>query len=87
MLSFTSYTKLGLRLATFVGGFFGLVSIIVGIVYLVLKLVYWNRFTAGMVPLILLCQHIRFITAIFIGLMGEYILSMNQATYEQTISC
>ena len=26
MLSFTSYTKLGLRLATFVGGFFGLVS-------------------------------------------------------------
>ena len=46
MLSFTSYTKLGLRLATFVGGFFGLVSIIVGIVYLVLKLVYWNRFTA-----------------------------------------
>ena len=48
MLSFTSYTKLGLRLATFVGGFFGLVSIIVGIVYLVLKLVYWNRFTAVM---------------------------------------
>lgn len=78
MLSFTSYTKLGLRLATFVGGFFGLVSIIVGIVYLVLKLVYWNRFTAGMVPLILLVSILGSLQLIFIGLMGEYILSMNQ---------
>ena len=77
MLSFTSYTKLGLRLATFVGGFFGLVSIIVGIVYLVLKLVYWNRFTAGMVPLILLVSILGSLQLIFIGLMGEYILSMN----------
>ena len=78
MLSFTSYTKLGLRLATFVGGFFGLGSIIVGIVYLVLKLVYWNRFTAGMVPLILLVSILGSLQLIFIGLMGEYILSMNQ---------
>ena len=78
MLSFTSYTKLGLRLATFVGGFFGLVSIIVGIVYLVLKLVYWNRFTAGMFPLILLVSILGSLQLIFIGLMGEYILSMNQ---------
>ena len=78
MLSFTSYTKLGLRLATFVGGFFGLVSIIVGIVYLVLKLVYWNRFTAGMVPLILLVSILGSLQLIFIGLRGEYILSMNQ---------
>ena len=78
MLSFTSYTKLGLRLATFVGGFFGLVSIIVGIVSLVHKLVYWNRFTAGMVPLILLVSILGSLQLIFIGLMGEYILSMNQ---------
>ena len=78
MLSFTSYTKLGLRLATFVGGFFGLVSIIVGIVYLFLKLVYWNIFTAGMVPLILLVSILGSLQLIFIGLMGEYILSMNQ---------
>ncbi len=54
MLSFTSYTKIGLRLATFVGAFIGLVSVIVAIVYLILKLIYWNRFAAGMAPLIIL---------------------------------
>ena len=41
MLSFTSYTKIGLRLATFVGAFAGFINLlIIAIVYLVLKLVY-----------------------------------------------
>ena len=86
MLSFTSYTKLGLRLATFVGGFFGLVSIIVGIVYLVLKLVYWNRFSwdgSSYSP----CQHIRFITAYIHRSYGRIYIKYEPATYEQTISC
>ena len=38
----------------------------------------WNRFTAGMVPLILLVSILGSLQLIFIGLMGEYILSMNQ---------
>ena len=78
MLSFTSYTKIGLRLATFVGAFIGFISLIVAIVYLVLKLVYWNRFAAGMAPLIILVCFLGAMQLIFIGLMGEYILSMNK---------
>ena len=39
MLSFTSYTKIGLRLATFVGAGVGFISVIVAIVYLILKLI------------------------------------------------
>ncbi|MDO5402613.1 MAG: glycosyltransferase family 2 protein [Eubacteriales bacterium] len=78
MLSFTSYTKIGLRLATFIGGFCGLASLLVGVVYLVMKLIYWNRFTAGMTPLILLVSFLGSLQLIFIGLMGEYILSMNK---------
>lgn len=78
MLSFTSYTKIGLRLATFIGGFCGVASFIVGIVYLIMKLIYWNRFTAGMAPLILLVSFLGSLQLIFIGLMGEYILSMNK---------
>ena len=75
---FTSYTKIGLRLATFVGAFIGVVSVIVAIVYLILKLVYWNRFAAGMAPLIILVCFLGAMQLIFIGLMGEYILSMNK---------
>lgn len=78
MLSFTSYTKIGLRLATFIGVGCGLISLIVGLVYFVLKLIYWERFVAGMVPIILLVSFLGSLQLLFIGLMGEYILSMNQ---------
>lgn len=78
MLSFTSYTKIGLRLATFLGAICAAVSIIVAIIYFILKLVYWDRFTAGMVPLILLVSFLGSLQLFFIGLMGEYILSMNK---------
>lgn len=78
MLSFTSYTKIGLRLATFLGVFCGAASLIVGLIYFILKLIYWDRFTAGMVPLILLVSFLGSLQLFFIGLMGEYILSMNK---------
>ena len=78
MLSFTSYTKMGLRLATFLGVICGGISIVVALVYLILKLIYWNRFTAGMVPLILLVSFLGSLQLFFIGLMGEYIISINQ---------
>ena len=78
MLSFTSYTKIGLRLATFVGAFSGFASVIIAIIYFIMKLMYWDRFQAGMVPLILLVCFIGSLQLLFIGLMGEYILSMNK---------
>ena len=78
MLSFTSYTKMGLRLATFLGVICGGISIVVAIVYLILKLIYWDRITAGMVPLILLVSFLGSLQLFFIGLMGEYIISINQ---------
>jgi uncharacterized membrane protein len=78
MLSFTSYTKIGLRLATFIGAAFAGISVIVAIIYFILKLIYWDRFQAGMVPLIILVSLTSSIQLFFIGLMGEYILSMNK---------
>ena len=77
MLSFTSYTKIGLRLATFAGFFVGLLSVIIGVVYLVLKLLYWNRFAAGQAPILIGMFFLGAIQLLFIGFMGEYILSMN----------
>lgn len=51
MLSFTSYTKIGLRLATFLGFGCSAVSFIVAIAYIVMKLVRWNDFMAGTAPM------------------------------------
>lgn len=78
MLSFTSYTKIGLRLATFIGVGCGFVSAIIAVVYLILKLVYWERFTAGMAPVLIGMFFLGSIQLFFIGFIGEYILSINQ---------
>ena len=78
MLSFTSYTKIGLRIATFLGAACAGLSVIVAIIYFILLLIYWNRFQAGMVPLIILVSLTSSLQLFFIGLLGEYILSMNK---------
>ena len=77
MLSFTSYTKIGLRLATFIGTICGGISFLIAIIYLVLKLIYWDRFVAGMAPVLIGMFLLGSVQLVFIGLMGEYILSMN----------
>lgn len=78
MLSITSYTKIGLRLCTFFGVIVALISIIIGLVYLVLKLTNWYGFEAGMAPLIILMSFLGSVQIFSIGFMGEYIMSMNK---------
>lgn len=77
MLSFTSYTKVGLRLATFIGVIVSIISFIIGLVYLILKLIYWDRFSAGTIPILIGMCFLGAIELFFIGFLGEYILSMN----------
>ena len=78
MLSFTSYTKIGLRIATLLGFGIGAISMVIAIIYLVLKLIYWERFMAGMAPMLLAVLMLGAIQLFFMGLLGEYILSMNK---------
>lgn len=78
MLSVTSYTKAGLRLCTFLGMFCGVVSVVVAIVYLILKLMYWDRFSAGMAPVLIGMFILGSLQLFFIGFLGEYISSINQ---------
>lgn len=77
MLSFTSYTKIGLRLATFLGFGMSACSIVVAIIYFVLKLMHWNDFPAGMTPVLIGVFVMGSMQLFFIGLLGEYIMNMN----------
>ena len=77
MLSFTSYTRTGLRIATFAGGIIAFASFIIAIIYLILKLVHWNTFIAGNAPLLIGVFFLGGVQLIFIGLLGEYIMSIN----------
>lgn len=77
MLSFTSYTKIGLRIATFLGFICAGLSFLAALVYLVLKLIYWDRFAAGMIPMLLGSLFLGSLQLFFIGFVGEYIMSIN----------
>lgn len=77
MLSFTSYTKVGLRIATIGGFILSVLSILVALVYTILKLVYWDNFPMGMAPVLIGVFLFGSIQMFFIGLLGEYIMSIN----------
>lgn len=77
MLSFTSYTKIGLRIALIGGFILAAISILAAVVYLILKFVMWNTFTAGSTPILLAVLVLGSVQLFFIGLVGEYIMSMN----------
>ncbi len=85
MLSITSYTKIGLRLATFLGFACSAISIIIAIVYTILKLANWDSFQAGTAPLTIGVFLIGGIQLFFIGLIGEYILNINTRVINRPI--
>lgn len=78
MLGITSYTKIGLRLATIVGFILSFFSIIIALVYLVLKICNWNSFQAGIAPILIGVFLLGGMQIFFIGFLGEYILNINQ---------
>ena len=78
MLGITSYTKIGLRMATIVRFIISFLSILVAFVYLILKLCMWNSFQAGMAPLLIGVFLLGGMQIFFIGFLGEYILKINQ---------
>jgi len=77
MLSFTSYTKAGLRLATFFGFIVAGVSFLIGLFYLVAKLLFWYSFTAGYAPMMIATFFMGGVQLAFLGFLGEYVMAIN----------
>lgn len=77
MLSFTSYTKIGLRLATFLGFGIAFVSAVIGVIFLILKLTNWDQYPMGTAPQLIGMFFLGAIQLFFIGLLGEYVLNIN----------
>ncbi len=77
MLSITSYTKVGLRLATILGFVSSGISLLIGMIYLIFKLIHWEDFQAGYAPMVIGIFVIGSLQLFFIGLLGEYILNIN----------
>jgi len=77
MLGITSYPKIPLRLATMAGFFLATLSLIFSVFFLIYKIIYWNRFDTGMAPILIGFFFFSSVQLFFIGLLGEYIASIN----------
>jgi hypothetical protein len=76
MLGVTSYTKIPLRLATMLGFLSAILSFIIGLVYLVYKLVDWQNFSLGLAPVIIGLFFMGSVQLFFLGIVGEYLGSI-----------
>lgn len=77
MLSFTSYTKVGLRAATLIGFLFSVITMLMAVVYFIAKMMWWDSFPMGTAPMLIGMFFLGSIQLFFIGLLGEYILNIN----------
>lgn len=77
MLSFTSYTKIGLRLATIFGFIFSALNMLVALGYFIAKLIWWEEFSIGTAPMLIGIFFTGSVQLFFLGLLGEYILNIN----------
>ena len=73
MLGIISHSKLPIRIAAFAGFALGMLSLIAAIVFLILKLLYWNSYPMGIAPVIIGVFFMFGVLMLFIGILGEYI--------------
>jgi polyisoprenyl-phosphate glycosyltransferase len=73
MLGFVSYSKVPLRMASFIGMALSVVSFLIAIVYFVIKLIYWKNFDLGLAPIAIGLFFFSSVQLFFIGIIGEYI--------------
>ena len=77
MLGITNHSKMPLRLMTMGGFLLSLLSLLVAILFLVAKLLFWNSFQMGVAPVVIGIFFFGAVQAFFFGLLGEYIGSIH----------
>jgi glycosyltransferase involved in cell wall biosynthesis len=83
MLGITNHSKVPLRLAMMVGFAMSVLMLLAALCFLILKLVMWNTFQLGFAPLLIGIYLLGSILLFFIGILGEYILSIHTQVYHR----
>ena len=73
MLGFTSYAKLPLRIASFIGYLCAFGSIAIALITLIQKIIHWDTFAVGLAATTIGLFFFASVQLIFLGLIGEYI--------------
>ncbi len=73
MTGITGYSRLPMRLITLFGFLCSLISLLVGIIYFGIKLLYWQELKIGIAPLIIGLGLFGSIQLFILGFIGEYL--------------
>lgn len=85
MLGITSSSKAVLRMATFAGLLLSLICVIIAVVTLIIKILYWDYYSVGTAAIIIGIFFVGGIQIFFLGFLGEYIANINQRTMNHPI--
>ena len=85
MVCITYYSKVMMRLASFLGFGIGATSFLVAIVYFIMKLIHWDWFRSGIAPLVIGVFFLGGVELFFIGLLGEYVLAINSRVLDRPL--
>jgi glycosyltransferase involved in cell wall biosynthesis len=77
MLGITNLSKVPLRLVIFLGFILAFVSLLTGVFYLVMKLLFWHRFELGLAPMMIGLFFLGSVQLVALGVIGEYIGSIH----------
>jgi len=73
MLGIVKHSRKPLRFMVLTGFISSAISLIIGIFYLIYKILFWNSFSLGLAPIIIGIFFISSIQITLLGLVGEYI--------------
>lgn len=73
MLGFVNYTKLPLRLASFIGLFVAFICLVLAGYTFIYKIINWNSFEVGQAAISVGIFFLGAVQLIFLGIIGEYI--------------
>lgn len=73
MLGIVKYSKVPLRFFTFSGFILSGLSILISFAYLILKLLYWDKFSMGTAPILIGIFFFSSVQLFALGIFGEYL--------------
>ncbi len=85
MLGITSYTKILMRVATFFSAILGFFSICLAIFVFISKLLNWKLYSYGTAAILIGIFFLGAIQLFFLGVLGEYILSINTRSMKRPL--
>lgn len=77
MLGLTSHSKVPIRLAAMAGFSLSAISLLVALVYLAAKLIFWDSFSLGVAPMVIGLFFFASVQLFFVGIIGEYIAAIH----------